>query len=237
MHNDQPVLLLLDTATTACSVALSVGHEIVAHKTAPDAQRRLAELIAPMVEEVLGEMHRLGYRLDAIALSQGPGSYTGLRVGSSLAKGLCHGFGVPLIAVSTLELLVEAFRQQTSELHGLGYIHPMIDARRMEVYTATFTLDGTRLSEDAPLVLEDAGLYDRHQEVEHYFVGDGASKVRTLLPDLESTHVVELKPDASYMLPMALDAWQSRAFVDLAYWKPAYLKEYTATISRNKVLG
>ena len=146
-------IILLETSTSLCSVALLEGDEITAvrHSSEPRAH---AAMTAPYVKEILDERGLKVSDCDAVCLSMGPGSYTGLRVGSSTAKGLCFGGGIPLLAVSTLDVLVaQALAEGLPE--GCRYIVPMIDARRMEVYSALYSADGQQLSEVAPQVVDE----------------------------------------------------------------------------------
>ncbi len=145
-------IILLETSTSLCSVALLEDDKITAVRTS-DTPRSHASLTAPFVQEVLDERGLRVRDCSAVCLSMGPGSYTGLRVGSSSAKGLCFGAGIPLLAVSTLDVLVaQAIEEGLPQ--GCRHIVPMIDARRMEVYTAVYSADGTRLSEISPRVVE-----------------------------------------------------------------------------------
>lgn len=239
MNTEQgaPVLLLIDTSTSVCSVAIAQGEALLAHRCERDAQGRHAALAAPMVQAMLAELGQRGLRLDAVALSEGPGSYTGLRIGSSLAKGLCHGYGLPLIAVSTLAMMADGYTSLLESVPTDAVIVPMIDARRMEVYTASFDRAGQRLQEDHPLVLVEGEPSWDVQAHPHYFVGDGAHKVDGLWLEAKYTVSADFVPEARYMLPRALAAYRAGQFVDLAYWTPSYLKDYIPTIGRNKVLG
>lgn len=230
-----PVLLMIDTATSVCSVALSQGEVIIGERTNREATGQHASLAAPMAQELLDEVQRRGLCLDGVVLSQGPGSYTGLRIGSALAKGLCHGFGIPLIAVSTLELMADGYRRNHT-LSDETYIYPMIDARRMEVYTALFGADGKRLSDDAPRILSADAPLQGLGERPCVLLGDGASKAEGLWQG-ERQIVDTWLPEAKHMLHLGLEAYKGNRFVDLAYWTPSYLKEYKATIATNKVLG
>lgn len=234
----EALLLLVDTATTVCSVALARGEQIVDERFAePSEGRAISSLIAPMVDEVLRPLRASGERLDALALSAGPGSYTGLRGGSALAKGLCFGMQIPMIAISTLELMAEGYREKLGVSDRAVRIYPMIDARRMEVYTAGFDAEGVRLSPDVPLVLSAATPLEGLDSYEHHFVGDGATKTEGLWQGFDYVVDGAFLPRASYMLRPALRAFERGNFVDLAYWTPAYLKEYVATVARNKVLA
>ena len=147
-----PAYILLETSTSLCSVALLEGDKITATRFS-DHPRAHASMTAPFVKEVLDERGLKVSDCSAVCLSMGPGSYTGLRVGSSTAKGLCFGGGIPLLAVGTLDVLVAQALAEGLPA-GCRYIVPMIDARRMEVYTAIYTADGERLTEVAPVVVD-----------------------------------------------------------------------------------
>lgn len=191
--------------------------------------------------EAIACLRRKGLSLSAVAVSAGPGSYTGLRIGSSLAKGLCHGFDIPLIAISTLALLVESYRASLAEALVLEQVRimPMLDARRSEVYTARFDALGARLEADYPLVLSAATL--PHVEMKgnyvYHFVGNGAGKTRSLWPEFTYTVAEDIYPEAQYMQRLAVEAYEAGDLVDAAYWAPSYLKDYRPVISKNKVLG
>lgn len=150
-----PAIILLETSTSLCSVALLEGDAVTARRFSTEP-RAHASMTAPFVQEVLAERGLKVSDCDAVCLSMGPGSYTGLRVGSSTAKGLCFGGGIPLLAVSTLDVLVAQARAAGLP-EGCRYIVPMIDARRMEVYTAVYTADGGRLTEVSPVVVDGFG--------------------------------------------------------------------------------
>ena len=146
--SQKPVILLIETATEACSVALSRGTEIIAEKVITEPKRHAA-LLAPFIKEVTAKTGLSISDCSAVAVSEGPGSYTGLRVGVSTAKGLCFGAGIPLLSVGTLQILA---------MQGIGKaetIIPMIDARRMEVYSAVFNGEGKPQSEATPVILDE----------------------------------------------------------------------------------
>ena len=217
-----PAIILLETSTSLCSVALLEGDAITARRFSTEP-RAHASMTAPFVQEVLAERGLKVSDCDAVCLSMGPGSYTGLRVGSSTAKGLCFGGGIPLLAVSTLDVLVaQAVAAGLPE--GCRYIVPMIDARRMEVYTAVYAADGQRLTEVAPVVVDDSF------EVKEgtVFIGDGAAKCEEVLKG-EGRWFRQECPRADAMLEPALREWRSGNFRDTAYFEPFYLKDFIAT--------
>lgn len=279
-------IILIETSTALCSVALAEDGRIVAYKES-ETPRAQASLTAPFVKDLLDE-RGLGVRdCDAVCVSKGPGSYTGLRVGVSTAKGLCFGAGIPLIAVGTLDTLV--FQAADSSLlsvapkdlpsgtsdssgasgtsapftSGFRYIVPMVDARRMEVYTAVFTPDGRQLTETRPQVIESLSQVIGNSEAfaikgtvaspasteadgtpvtfagllaegPVLFIGDGADKCREALAH-PNAHFAQCCPKASAMLEPAVAAFSSRRFEDTAYFEPFYLKEFIATVPRKKL--
>ena len=228
------MILCLETSTTRCSAAIGWGQQVLASRALDAPEGGHAAALAPLTDELLKELHASGQELRAIAVSAGPGSYTGLRISTSLAKGLCLGLQLPLIAIDTLELIAA---EAIAHLHEGGItIHPMLDARRMEVYTAQFTAEGRRLTEDAPLILDEQA--SPLQQGKYILVGNGASKARGLWPEMDYEVWDEgFAPEATVMIPLATAHYEAKDFVDTAYWTPNYLKEYVAVIAKNKVLG
>lgn len=234
---EQPTLLMIDTATAVCSLATSYGEELIGYICERERQGEHAAVVAPLADCLLDELRERGLTPDAIVVSAGPGSYTGLRIGSSLAKGLAHGFSIPLIAISTLEMMAAGYRAQITPSSKSIHLCPMIDARRMEVYTAVFDSRGKRLQDDQPRVLSAQEPFAPNMdEVEYHFFGSGSGKCTGLW---NADYVVDANfvPEAKYMHPLALQAYRDGQFVDLAYWTPNYLKEYVAVVGQNKVLG
>ena len=226
-------IILIETSTALCSTALAEDGRIVAYKesTTPRAQ---ASLTAPFVAEMLSE-HGLGVRdCDAVCVSKGPGSYTGLRVGVSTAKGLCFGAGIPLIAVGTLDTLVYQAADEGQLPAGCLHVVPMVDARRMEVYTAVFTPDSRQLTDTKPTIVESGIFTDLLDEGPVLFIGDGAGKCREALAH-PNAHFAQCCPKASAMLRPAFDALATSRFEDTAYFEPFYLKDFIATIPRKKL--
>ena len=167
-------------------------------------------------------------------MSCGPGSYTGLRVGVSTAKGLCFGAGIPLIAVDTLETLVWQAKDGGLLPEGCTSVIPMIDARRMEVYTAVFSPDGQRRSEIAPQIIDGGSFREELQAGPVLFIGDGALKCKDVL-DSPDAVFVQACPRADAMLTPALRAFEQGKFEDVAYFEPLYLKQFVATVSRKNL--
>jgi len=201
MTDIHPPLLLIDTSTRGCSVAVAAAGTIISQRVSHVGNSHAAN-IGVFVQEVLTEATGLGAKPSIVALSSGPGSYTGLSIGSSIAKGLCFGLGIPLVSVPTLELIAEAARP-LSQPDWL--ICPMIDARRMEVYTALFDSKGKALTDTLPLVIDNDSFSEELKKRNILFVGDGAEKCRPFLSH-PNAHFSEnvIYPLALYMLHPAL---------------------------------
>lgn len=226
-------ILLIETSTSLCSVALaSFGADdsgkIIAERRS-GKPRQHASLTAVFIDEVLREAGIAAKDLSAVALSAGPGSYTGLRVGSSTAKGICFGAGVPLISVGTLDVL--AWQGLALLPAGCSRIIPMIDARRMEVYAACYELRNgvpVRLTEVAPIVIDENSFADFFAQGPVCLIGDGAGKC-DFLPAVGN---IQCCPEASAMLQPALAAFRAEKFEDIAYFEPFYLKDFVVTVGK-----
>lgn len=245
-------LILIETSTALCSAALAEDGVITAYRES-SAPKAHASLTAVFIQEMLEEKGLTIADCDAVCVSKGPGSYTGLRVGVSTAKGLCFGSGKPLIAIGTLDILT-AQAQEASPETGIAYpsgtgiadlignpphIVPMIDARRMEVYAATFkrteaTPRYTQVTETAPAIIDETSYTDLLNEGPVLFIGDGAGKCADVIKHPNATFI-QCWPKASAMLQPALRAYRERRFEDVAYFEPFYLKEFVATVSKKKL--
>ena len=224
-------ILLVETSTAQLSTALSQDGAIIASRTC-DEPRMQAALTAPYVKEVLGELTVKD--LDAVCVGKGPGSYTGLRVGVSTAKGLCFGAGIPLLSAGTLDVLVQEAHRLGVVPAGCRAIVPMVDARRMEVYAAVFTPDGRQLTETKPVIVDAGSFAAELAEGPVLFIGDGALKCRETIAS-ENAFFVEAYPTAMAMAPLAEAAYKEKRFEDIAYFEPFYLKDFVATVSRKKL--
>ena len=222
-------IILIETSTSLCSTALLEGERITARRLS-DSPRVHASQTAPFIQQMLAERGLTVRDCNAVCLSMGPGSYTGLRVGSSTAKGLCFGAGIPLLAVSTLDVLAaQAIEEGLPE--GCKYIVPMIDARRMEVYTATYSAAGERLTEIKPEIVESGAYASLLAEGPVLFIGDGVGKCEELLGG-NNAFFREECPRADAMKAPALREMKAGAFRDTAYFEPFYLKEFVATVGK-----
>ncbi|MDR0349311.1 MAG: tRNA (adenosine(37)-N6)-threonylcarbamoyltransferase complex dimerization subunit type 1 TsaB [Tannerella sp.] len=227
-------ILHIETSTAVCSVALSVHRDLVFEKTSYDGPSHAA-LSGIFVEEALAFMKGHGCMLDAVAVGGGPGSYTGLRIGTSMAKGLCLGYNIPLIAVPTLDLLASGAIRQVKDNRSLYCA--MLDARRMEVYAAVYRADLSVVRETgADIVTPD--IYNAYLDDNSvYFFGNGAAKCKEMLRSPRAIFVDGIYPLAKDMIALAEKRYQARQFEDIAYFEPFYLKKFMATVPKNKVLG
>ena len=224
-------ILLIETSAATLSVALAQDGAVIASKVCTEP-RQQAALTAPLVKEVLDSKGLSVSDCDAICVSKGPGSYTGLRVGVSTAKGLAFGAGKPLLSIGTLDLLCAEAPEGPWK-----YIVPMIDARRMEVYTAVYSPDGRQLSPVEARIIGPDSFADELAQGPVLFLGDGALKCREVLTH-PNAHFQEAAPMAAAMAPLAEAAYKEKKFEDLAYFEPFYLKDFVATVSaKNPWLG
>lgn len=234
-----PVILNLETATKVCSVALAKDGEIVALRE-HFGDYAHAEKLTVFVEETLKEAKLSFSDLDAIAVSKGPGSYTGLRIGVSAAKGFAFTLDIPVIAVSTLEnmaiMAIKALREK-KDFHYKNYLLcPMIDARRMEVYCAVYAPDLSEIKPVSAEIIDNNSFADLLNENKTCFFGDGSQKCREALGDHPNAIFLDdIYPSASAMAPLALNAFNNKIFEDTAYFEPFYLKEFMTTVPRSKI--
>ena len=215
-------------------MALSVDGTVVEERICTEA-RQQASLTAPLVKEVL-DAQGLGMKdCDAVCVGAGPGSYTGLRVGVSTAKGLAFGAGKPLISVGTLDMLVQGVIDQSAhDEESFHSIVPMIDARRMEVYTAVYSSTGEKCTPIQAMVVEEGSFAQELAAGDVLFVGDGALKCQAVLKHPHA-HFQEAAPLARHMASLAEKAFAESRFENLAYFEPFYLKDFVATVSKKNL--
>lgn len=226
-------ILLIETSAKICSAALVVDGKVVFSKKNDEGMAH-ARLLPGFVDEVLKNLG--GAKIDAVAVSSGPGSYTGLRIGVATAKGLAFGYDAPLIAVPTLELLAYTVKSSV-EVEKDALICPMIDARRMEVYSQLFDVDVKEASEtQAEIITEDSYKELLQTGKKVYFAGDGSAKCSGVITSENAVFVDSIEPDAANMAKLAERRLRNGEFVDVAYFEPFYLKDFVATQSKHKVL-
>jgi tRNA threonylcarbamoyladenosine biosynthesis protein TsaB len=223
-------LLHIETSGKNCSVAISAQGKLLAHRSVLSDQFVHAEQLHVLLDEVIHESQIEWKNLAAIAVSKGPGSYTGLRIGVSAAKGLCFTMGCKLIAIDTTAILAHHAAQDNP--NG-ALIIPMIDARRMEVYAAEFDTAGKRLTDDEAIILDEV-YFEKFKQQQVILIGDGAAKCSSIAGPNATFR--EVLPDASMMIALAESAFARQQFEDVAYFEPHYLKAYVPGISKRSVL-
>jgi tRNA threonylcarbamoyladenosine biosynthesis protein TsaB len=220
-----PYILNIETATKNCSVALAKDGITVLYKEIAEEGYSHAERLHVFIEEIIKEAGITFQELSAIAVSQGPGSYTGLRIGVSAAKGLCFALDIPLIAVDTLQVLASQANVSS------GLIIPMLDARRMEVYSAIYTPNFENKRAVQAEVITENSFDDLEETI--YFVGDCAEKCKQVLIKENFVFLEEIKyPSAKEMSFLSYEKHQKNDTVDVAYFEPYYLKDFMMTVSK-----
>ncbi len=220
----EPCLLAIDTANERCSVAVGFSGSVLAEAVVEDGFRH-AEKLTLLIAEVLATTGLKLKNLDGVVVSAGPGSYTGLRIGASVAKGLCYGSGLPLIGIDTLEMMARGFMKVYPETPPNQLLVPMIDARRDEVFTAVLSTDFSFLQESAPLVLTSS-LFDAYRDLNLHFFGSGAPKYAALFEGRGGGFEAEGNEHAQYLLEAARDKYLAGKFENVAYFKPDYRKSF-----------
>jgi len=219
-------ILMIETATAVCSVALGIDGRVVAKREADEPNAHSSKMNL-FIGELMDESGLKPSELHAVCVSGGPGSYTGLRIGVSGAKGLCYGLKIPLLAVPTLKNMAAGFCQQHPDYDGM--VCPMIDARRMECYAAIYS---SSLDELKPVTADiiESGIYDRWLDSgQVVFVGDGADKCKAVLGVHPNARFdTDYRISAAYMLPLAEKLLQEGRVEDVAYYEPFYLKDFVA---------
>ncbi len=227
-------ILHIETSTDVCSVALTQDGAVL-HSREDRQGPNHAQVLAPFVEEALSFADSHAIPLDAVAVSQGPGSYTGLRIGASTAKGVCFGRDARLIAVDTLETLCVPVLLADEPLPDDALLCPMIDARRMEVYAALFTRALRRVEPTAAIVVGEDSFSDALREHPVYFFGNGAEKCRDVLRHPNAHFLPGVCPEARHMMPLAERAIAQGRFADVAYFEPFYLKDFVPGVQKKLV--
>jgi len=224
-------ILQLETATQVCSAALSKNGETIAVKEL-QANNIHAGSLTLFIQEVM-QMAGINYGdLDAIAVSKGPGSYTGLRIGVSTAKGLCFALDKPLIAVGTLPMMASGFLNSEPDFQGL--ICPMIDARRMEVFTAVYNTELHAIEQVTAKIIDAESFLAYLEKESITFIGDGAAKCKSAITYPNAKFSNENFNSASNMSTLAYGAFKKSEFEDVAYFEPFYLKDFVLTTPKAK---
>jgi tRNA threonylcarbamoyladenosine biosynthesis protein TsaB len=218
------LVLSLETSGNNCSVALHSEGELLAHERVAEPQAHASKL-AYLIESVLGKASVNIHEIQAVGITSGPGSYTGLRIGASTAKGLCYSLGVPLVAVNTLELLVyQGSTLATKE----NLLCPMIDARRMEVYCMIADTDFNTIQPIEAKVIDENGFNDLLKNNKILFYGDGSAKCRTMLTHPNAFFIEDITPSAIALGKKTIEKLKERQVEDLIHFEPFYFKDFQA---------
>lgn len=218
-----PLILCIETATDSCSVCVADGQRVIAVKESHHSRSHASQL-SVFIDELLQENQLQYASLDAIAVSCGPGSYTGLRIGAATAKGLCFALEKPLIAVHTLESMAHLFKNNAAG--NADYFCPMLDARRMEVYTALFNRELKFERPAEAVILEEDFLSDYLQQNNIQFFGSGSIKFKNICKSEHAHFADDFNLSATGLVNLALHKYVQKQFEDIAYFEPFYLKDF-----------
>ena len=218
------LLLNIDTATEHASVCLSDDGNVLALEKSSD-QKNHASFIQPAIKKIFSEANIEFNSIDAIAVSAGPGSYTGLRVGLSSAKGLCYALHKPLILINTLEVMAKAAIDAQTNIENEILFCPMIDARRMEVFTALYTKDLKSILSPRALIINETTFVEYADRNKIIFSGSGSAKLEKIFTHANA-EFVDVQHNASHLGMLAATAFNKKKFTDVAYSEPVYLKEF-----------
>lgn len=226
------VILNIESSGSASSVALSVDGNVEWSAVEREAMHQATDL-APFVAQAMEEVTRKELKIDAVAVSTGPGSYTGLRIGMSLAKGLAFGLDVPLIGVETLKLIAVKAMFRNLNFTGEEILVPMVDARRMEVYTAAYDFRLDALIQPQAMIITEDSFKELPQDRQIWFMGDGAAKTKDVIKLPNAHWMDDVLPMAFDMVALAEKSFREKDFLNLAYSVPFYIKEYEAVHGEN----
>ena len=221
------LILNIETATEVCSVALARDGKLLSIKESAIGYTH-AENITVFIYEVVHEAGILLNDIDAVAVSKGPGSYTGLRIGVSTAKGLCFALDKPLLAVNTLLSLANNFQITNHKLQTTKLLCPMLDARRMEVYCAAYDSALAEVLPTAAVIVDDNSFKNILSDTSVYFFGNGAAKCKSILTHPNAHFIDDVYPSASAMIILSEKLFAENKFEDAAYFEPFYLKDFVA---------
>ncbi len=232
------LILNIETSTEVCSVTIASNGQLLFKKESTEGLNH-SKVLTVFIEDLFKNNNLKPESLDAVAVSKGPGSYTGLRIGVSVAKGLCYGLNIPLISVNSLEALGN-FAAGNIDKYGFGkndsnlLFCPLIDARRMEVYTALYNLNGEELKPVSAEIIDENFHTEWLENHKILFFGNGAEKCKTTITNQNALFLGPQTTSAEFMQNIAEEKYSKKEFEDVAYFEPFYLKNFVATIPRNK---
>jgi tRNA threonylcarbamoyladenosine biosynthesis protein TsaB len=227
-NNHLPFILNIETSTKNCSVSISKDGALISLKEINNGNYSHAEMLHPLIVDVLKESGTTIDQLSAVAVGKGPGSYTGLRIGVSAAKGLCFTHDLPLIAINSLEILSHTCKSKE------GIIIPMIDARRMEVYSMIFDKSHNSLRETKAEIITEDSFLEYLEKDDVYFLGDGAEKCKDILTHKNAHFIDNMFPSAKEMALLSYNKFKKNNIENVAYFEPFYLKNFIATQEKKK---
>jgi len=224
------LILSIETATTVCSIAIHKNEKLLANQSLHIAQSH-SGLLVPSIQNLLKYCDLEMDKLDAVALSKGPGSYTGLRIGTSTAKGICDALDIPLIGINTLEAMANGVSKFIKED---ALLCPMIDARRMEVYCLLTNQKGEVIQETNPKIIDENSFASELSDSRVYFFGNGANKCKSVIQSDSARFIEGIAPDAVNVGALAYKRYEKGLFEDLVYFDPFYLKDFRVTKPKSK---
>jgi len=234
------IILNIETSTEVCSVTLAENGRTLFQKESDEGLNH-SKLLTVFIQDIFEENNFEMSKLDAVAVSKGPGSYTGLRIGVSVAKGLCYGLDKPLIGIGSLELMGVYAAQNTKEFYGCENTDkllfcPMIDARRMEVYTALYNSKGEQILPVSAEIIDENSFQEYLKDYKILFFGNGAEKCKEQITHENALFEGPAKTSARFMQNLTESKYNKKEFEDVAYFEPFYLKDFVATTPKNKIL-
>ncbi|MDM8159269.1 tRNA (adenosine(37)-N6)-threonylcarbamoyltransferase complex dimerization subunit type 1 TsaB [Labilibaculum sp. K2S] len=235
------LLLHIETSTAVCSVALGKDGDLLALKETKEGMKHATHLTI-FIQNILKESNLTPTDLDGVVISMGPGSYTGLRIGVSTAKGICYGANLPLISINTLQAMTNPLLKN-KDIPSLltnpekAYYCPMIDARRMEVYTAFFNCKNELVGDISADIIDESSYSKELSEREIIFFGDGSSKCKEVIKNKNGIFLDNVTPSAIGMIELAEIKFQNQEFEDVAYFEPFYLKDFVATTPKKNIFN
>ncbi|PLX13665.1 MAG: tRNA (adenosine(37)-N6)-threonylcarbamoyltransferase complex dimerization subunit type 1 TsaB [Marinilabiliales bacterium] len=234
------LILNIETSTTVCSVCLSMNGELLGIKESSE-EKSHAKKLTIFIDDLLKDRGYNFDNIDAVAISKGPGSYTGLRIGVSTAKGFCFAKNIPLIAVNTLQAMANGIinKIHSDELKIEHFkesiLVPMIDARRMDVYSAFFNPKGVFVRDVKAEIIEEDSYTDVLNKKKMFFFGDGSEKIHDIIKHKNAFFIENVNPSSKDMLKLSEQAYKNKDFEDVAYFEPFYLKDFVATVPKKNI--
>jgi tRNA threonylcarbamoyladenosine biosynthesis protein TsaB len=222
------IILNIETSTKNCSVCIAKDGKIVAMKELNNGSYSHAEVLHPFIETILKEATISNHQIDAIAVSKGPGSYTGLRIGVSAAKGLSYALNKPLISIDTLTSLSHAISIDE------GTIVPMLDARRMEVYAAVYDKEQQQIRKIKAEIIDETSFFEELEKGKVYFLGDGSQKCKELIIHQNAVFIDDKFPSSKEMAILSYNKYKKNDTEDVAYFEPFYLKDFVVIPEKKK---